>query len=88
MLKSKRNAKAPKQEKKIRPNPFAGVDDVYLTKNKIAVTKIESRSEKRGHTTTTKTKYYAQNASNLKQLKAAQGDTVRVGRTGTKYRGL
>lgn len=79
--------KAPKQEKKIRPNPFAGVDDVYLTKNKIAVTKIESRSEKRGHTTT-KTKYYAQNASNLKQLKAAQGDTVRVGRTGTKYRGI
>lgn len=77
-----------KQDKKVRPNPFEGAQDVYVTKNKIVVVKTETRSEKRGYTATTKTKYYVQNASNLKQLKAAQGDTVRVGRTGTNYRGI
>ena len=80
--------KTPKQEKKIRPNPFAKVDDVYLTKNTIAVTKTKKSKAKRGYSKTTQTKYYKQNSSNLKQLKAAQGDTVRVGRTGTNYRGI
>ncbi len=68
-------------------NPFAGKKkDIYLTPNKIAVTTTTSTANKRGHTTTTKTKYYTQNTSNLRKLKAAQGDTVRVGRTGTKCR--
>lgn len=68
-------------------NPFAGKKkDIYLTPNKIAVTTTTSTAGKRGHTTTTKTKYYAQNASNLRKLKAAQGDTVRFGRTSTNYK--
>lgn len=79
-------------KKKLKPpttpatNPFAGKKkDIYLTPNKIAVTTTTSTAGKRGHTTTTKTKYYAQNASNLRKLKAAQGDIVRVDRTGTNY---
>lgn len=75
-----------KKNKTLTPNPFAGKKDVYLTPNKIAVTTTTSISGKRGHTKTTKTKYYQQNASNLRQLKKAQGDTVRVGRTGTNYK--
>lgn len=78
-------------KKKLKPpttpatNPFAGKKkDIYLTTNKIAVTTTTSTAGKRGHTKTTKTKYYAQNASNLRKLKAAQGDIVRVGRTGAK----
>lgn len=80
-------------KKKLKPpptpatNPFAGKKkDIYLTPNKIAVTTTTSTAGKRGHTTTTKTKYYAQNASNLRKLKAAQGDTVRFGRTSTNYK--
>lgn len=80
--------RAKRNEKVKRPNPFSGVNDVYLTKNKIAVTKTTTASAKRGYTKTTKTKYYAQNDSNLKLLKAAKGDTVRIGRTGNNYRGL
>lgn len=75
-----------KTEKKPRPNPFADADDIYVTKNKIAVTKTKKTSAKRGYTKTTQTKYYAQNDSNLKQLKAAQGDTVREGRKGNNYK--
>ena len=80
-------------KKKLKPpttpatNPFAGKKkDIYLTPNKIAVTTTTSTAGKRGHTTTTKTKYYAQNASNLRALKKAKGDTVRIGRTGTNYK--
>lgn len=72
--------------RKPRPNPFADADDIYVTKNKIAVTKTKKTSAKRGYTKTTQTKYYAQNDSNLKQLKAAQGDTVREGRKGNNYK--
>ena len=80
-------------KKKLKPpttpatNPFAGKKkDIYLTPNKNAVTTTTSTAGKRGHTTTTKTKYYAQNASNLRKLKAAQGDTVRFGRISTNYK--
>lgn len=72
--------------KKLRPNPFAGKKDIYLTPNKIAVTTTTNTTAKRGHTKVTKTKYYKRNASNMRALKAAQGDTVRVGRTGTGYK--
>lgn len=72
--------------RKPRPNPFAEADDIYTTKNKIAVTKTRKSTAKRGYTKTTQTKYYAQNDENLKLLKAAQGDTVRVGRKGNNYR--
>lgn len=75
-----------KPKKKPRPNPFADAEDIYVTKNKIAVTKTKKTSAKRGYTKTTQTKYYAQNDSNLKQLKAAQGDTVREGRKGNNYK--
>ena len=71
-----------------RPNPFAGANDIYLTPHKIAVTTTASTAKKRGHTKTIKTKYYTQNASNIRKLKAAQGATVRVGRTGTNYKNI
>ena len=77
-----------KKDKPLRPNPFAGADDTYVTKNKIAVTKTKNSKAKRGFTKTTQTKYYEQNESNLKLLKAAQGDTVRVGRKGTGFKKL
>ena len=67
-------------------NPFSGKKDIYLTPNKIAVTTTTSTANKRGHTKVTKTKYYAQNASNLRALKKAKGDTVRIGRTSTNYK--
>ena len=80
-------------KKKLKPpttpatNPFAGKKkDIYLTPNKIAVTTTTSTAGKRGHTKVTKTKYYAQNASNLRAHKKAKGDTVRIGRTGTNYK--
>ncbi len=76
----------PKVSKSQRPNPFAGADDIYATKNKIAVTRTKHVKAKRGFTKTTQTKYYEQNYSNKKLLKAAQGDTVRVGRKGTGFK--
>ena len=69
-------------------NPFTGAGDIYLTKNKIAVTNTTTSSAKRGYTKTTKTKYYAQNSANLRKLKAAKGKTVRVGRTGNRYKDI
>lgn len=83
--KPKAAAPSTKQEKTVRPNPFAGADDIYVTKNKIAVTKTKKAKAARGFKKTTQTKYYARNRRNVKQLKAAQGDTVRDGRKGTKY---
>ena len=75
-----------KQGKPKRPNPFAGADDIYLTKSKIAVTKTKKSKAKRGYSKTTQTKYYEQNDSNLKLLKKAQGDAVRSGRKGTQIK--
>ena len=73
---------------KQRRNPFNGAKDLYLTKNKIAVTRTKNISAQRSHTTTEKTKYYEQNDSNIKLLKAATGGIVRVGRTGNNYKNL
>ncbi len=73
-------------EKKLHPNPFVGKKDIYLTPNTIAVTTTTNTTAKRGHTKITKTKYYKRNASNMRALKAAQGNVVRVGRTGTNYK--
>ena len=77
---------ASKQNKPKRPNPFEGADDIYVTKNKIAVTKTKKSKAKRGYTKTTQTKYYEQNESNLKLLKKAHGDAVRKGRKGTQIK--
>ncbi len=77
---------APARSKKIRPNPFKGADDIYLTKNKIAVTNVTSKRTERGFELTKKVKYYTKNSSNLKLLKEGQGEVVRVGRTGNNYR--
>ena len=68
-----------------RPDPFVNADDVYLTKNKIAGTKTTTTSAKRGYTKKTQTKYYERNQSNMRRLKKAKGDTVRIGRTGNNY---
>lgn len=82
----KKTAHSPTTSKKLRPNPFAGADDVYVTKYKIAVTRTRNRRTKRGFSQTKQTKYYEQNSDNLKLLKAAKGNTVRVGRKGINYR--
>ncbi len=74
--------------KSTRRNPFKGASDIYLTKNKIAVTTTANKREKRSFKKTMQTKYYVQNADNIKQLKAASGGTVRVGRTGNNYKNL
>lgn len=80
------NSTRAKKDKTLRPNPFEGADDIYTTKNKIAVTKTKKKRTKRGFTKTTQTKYYEQNDSNLKLLKKAQGDAVRSGRKGTQIK--
>lgn len=72
--------------RKPRPNPFVDADDIYVTKNKIAVTRTKNSKAVRGFTKTTQTKYYEQNDSNLKLLKKAHGDAVRVGRKGTQIK--
>lgn len=84
VMKVNKQKKASK--KTIRPNPFKDPNDVYLTKNKIAVTRVSSSRTERGYEQTKKVKYYAKNSSNIKLLKAAQGDIVRVGRTGNTYK--
>lgn len=92
----KAKVKPPKKQKEVklaaertpRPNPFSGADDIYVTKNKIAVTKTQNTRAKRSFKKTTQTKYYEQNDGNLRLLKQATGDTVRVGRTGNKYKRL
>lgn len=73
------------KQKPVRPNPFKGANDVYLTKNKIAVTRMTTKPTKRGYELTKKVKYYTKNDRNLKQLKSTVGDVVRVGRTGNRY---
>lgn len=77
-----------RKSKTTRKNPFTGASDIYLTKNKIAVTTTTNAREKRSFKKTTQTKYYVQNSDNIKQLKAAGGGTVRVGRTGNNYKNL
>ena len=75
-----------RKQKAPRPNPFAGADDIYITKNKIVVTNTKNTRTKRGFKQTTQTKYYEQNDSNTRLLKKANRNTVRVGRTGNVYR--
>ena len=74
------------QSKPSSTNPFESADDIYLTKNKIAVTRTISTSAKRGYTKTTQTKYYAKNRKNIGLLKKARGNTVREGRKSINYR--
>lgn len=81
--KTKQRKKSAEETKPIRPNPFSGADDTYLTKNKIAVTRTKHTSSKRGHKSITQTKYYEQNDSNMRAL-AKVTDTVRIGRKGNK----
>ncbi len=76
------------KNKNPKRNPFKDVKDVYLTPNKIAVTITITTTEKRGYTKIEKTKYYKRNDSNMRKLKKARGDTVRVGRTGCKYQSI
>lgn len=75
--------------KQQRPNPFAGaeVQDVYLTKNKIAVTTVRERRRNNVNETIVKTKYYEANDSNKRSLRKVQKE-VRRGRNGSKYETL
>lgn len=81
---NKKQTKA--KAKALHPNPFKGADDVYLTKNKIAVVRVNSKRTERGYEQTKKVKYYTQNPNNIKQLKEVHGSTIAVGPTGNRYR--
>ncbi len=73
----------------LRPNPFAGtsVQDIYLTKNKIAVTTVKEQRKNNVNKTIVKTKYYALNDSNKRSLRKVKKE-VRRGRNGSKYETL
>jgi hypothetical protein len=73
--------------KKRRINPFKNADDVYLTKNKIAVVKNKNTTTKRSHTHTETVKYYTRTDKNLAKLKQVTL-SVRVGRHGSEYEKL
>ena len=61
-------------------NKFAGVDDIYLTKNSIAVRHISSWFDRQGrYKMSDKTKYYKKTAKNLKQAHDIHG-RIRYGR--------
>lgn len=61
-------------------NMFAGADDVYLTKNFIAVRKVNSGFTKSGRLIySDKTRYYKRSAKNMQLLKKTHG-YVRFGR--------
>ena len=74
------------KQKAPRPNPFDGKVDIYITKSKIVVTSTKNTRTKRGFNQTKQTKYYEQNDSNMRLLKKANRNTVRVGRTSNVYR--
>lgn len=77
----KQNAKDKQQR-----NPFAGddVQDIYSTKNKIAVTTVKTEKKNNVNVTVVKTKYYERNDSNMRSLRKVQKE-VRRGRNGSKY---
>lgn len=63
-----------------RRNIFAGADDIYLTKNYIAVRRLNSRFTRSGRMTSSdKTRYFKRSAKNMQLLKKTQG-YVRFGR--------
>ena len=72
------------KKKKIRPNPFKGADDIYTTKNKIAVVTMKTERRDNVNVLTTKTKYYTKNSRNLAMLREVD-PRVRRGRNGTSY---
>lgn len=52
---------------KAKRNKFAGADDIYLTKNSIAVRRVLTRKVGDGvYRVTDKTKYYPKTSSNLR----------------------
>lgn len=69
-----------------RRNPFAGTDvqDIYSTKNNIAVTTVKTEKKSNVNLTVVKTKYYKRNDSNMRSLRKVQKE-VRRGRNGGKY---
>ena len=73
-----------KKAKKQSRNPFAGATDIYLTKNKIAVTTVKEEKRNNVNVTTVKTKYYEQNDANKRILRKVKSE-VRRGRNGNKY---
>ena len=61
-------------------NRFAGADDIYLTKNCIAVRNVSTYQDKNGKFhMTNKTKYYKKTAKNLARAKSIHGH-IRYGR--------
>lgn len=79
---------AKKAQKSTAGNPFRHAKDIYLIKDKIAVTTI--RKEKRSKNvdlTTFKTKYYVANAGNLRKVKKLY-PRIRIGKDGTRYKDL
>ncbi|MBO5328625.1 MAG: hypothetical protein J6B04_05590 [Clostridia bacterium] len=85
--KSKTTAKAKGKSYREPNNRFNGADDIYLTKNKIAVTTVKTERRNNVNETVVKTRYYNQNDENFRALKK-QGSAVRIGRKGTKFKTL
>ena len=85
---AKKQISVKQSKKKVRPNPFKGASDEYLTKNKIAVERNISERKKRSNINVIKTKYYTRNSGNMKLLKAAQGGKIRRGRNGTNFESI
>ena len=73
-----------KRKRSVRPNPFEGAADIYLTKNKIAVTKVKEEKSNNVNKTTVKTKYYERNDANKRSLRKVQAE-VRRGRNDDRY---
>lgn len=80
------NNKKSKKSRALRPNPFsdASVQDIYLTKNKIAVTTVKVKRKNKINTKTEKTKYYELNDRNKRSLRKVRKE-VRRGRNGSKF---
>ena len=75
MAKTKRQIKKATKNKRSAPkvsrNKFAGADDVYTTKNKIAIRRIKSTIDKTGNITLTDTtRYIPKTDANLKAARA------------------
>lgn len=67
--------------KPVKQNPFNGADDVYLTKNRIAIRYDSTSFDKKGNMLyETKTKYLPKTAENLRLAKESQDDQLRNGR--------
>lgn len=63
-----------------KKNVFSGVDDVYLTKNSIAVRKVSGKFDNKGnYSYNDNTKYYPKTKENMNMARSVHGK-IRIGR--------